>query len=125
MVQFFYMMYTQTVALKDVRCHAYHGFYPEEQLTGGIFFVDAEVTFEASEDTESLETTVNYEVLNEIIHFEMENTQKLLETVVRNIIEQIKIKYSFLKTVKVGIKKMSPPMKGEIGHSFVSLYYQV
>jgi dihydroneopterin aldolase len=118
------MMYTQTVALKEVRCYAYHGFYPEEQLTGGMFFVDAEVTFEANNDTENLDRTVNYEVLNEIIRFEMENTQKLLETVVKNILEQIIAKYSFLKTVKVGVKKMSPPMKGEIGHSFVSLSYE-
>lgn len=114
-------MYTQTVALKEVRCYAFHGYYPEEQLTGGVFLVDAEVTFEANDDTENLDKTVNYEVLNAIILQEMSNTQKLLETVVKRIIDSITSKYPFIATAKVGIKKMNPPMEGEIGYSFVQL----
>lgn len=117
-------MYTQTVALKDVRCHAFHGFYPEEQLIGCIFMVDAEVTFNTdNNDSENLDKTVNYEVLNNIILKEMKQTQKLLETVVKNILEEIKTQYSFLNTAKVGIRKMNPPMPGQIGHSFVQLTY--
>ncbi|WAC40001.1 dihydroneopterin aldolase [Pedobacter sp. SL55] len=117
-------MYTQTVALKDVRCHALHGFYPEEQLIGCIFMVDAEVTFTTdNNDSENLDKTVNYEVLNNIITIEMANTQKLLETVVKNILEKIKTKYPFIETVKVGIRKMNPPMPGQIGQSFVQLTY--
>lgn len=117
-------MYLQTVALKDVKCHSLHGFYPEEQLIGCYFMVDAEVTFNAnSDDTENLDKTVNYEVLNTIILTEMANTQKLLETVVKNILEAIKINYSFINTAKVGIRKLNPPMPGQIGYSFVELSY--
>ena len=117
-------MYIQTVALKDVRCHALHGFYQEEHLIGCVFMVDAEVTFTASNtDTENLENTVNYEVLNNIILQEMAKTQKLLETVVSNTIEAIISCYPFILTAKVGIRKMNPPMPGQIGHSFVQLSY--
>ena len=59
--------YVQTVALKDVKCFAYHGFYEEEQLTGTYFSIDLTVSFVPDADTENLEKTVNYEVLNEII----------------------------------------------------------
>jgi len=118
-------MYTQTVALKDVRCHAFHGYYPEENLIGCVFMVDAEVTFSTeNQDTENLEKTVNYEVLNNFILKEMRQTQKLLETVVKNILEQIKTTYPFVLSAKVGIKKMNPPMPGQIGHSFVELSYK-
>lgn len=116
-------MYIQTVVLKEVKHHAYHGYYPEEQLVGGNFTVDVEVTFVPQGDSENLARTVNYEALNQIIDEEMKNCQKLLETVVLNIITRITAEYSFLLTAKVGIKKLNPPMIGEIGCSYVELKY--
>jgi len=116
--------YIQTVALKDVKCFALHGYYPEEQLTGIYFLVDVVVTFKANDDTEDLQRTVNYEVLNTIILEEMKRTQKMLETVVRNILDRVISNYPFILTAKAGIKKLNPPMPGQIGHSFVQLSYQ-
>lgn len=116
-------MFVQTVALKEVKFYAFHGYYPEENLIGNHFSVDVEVTFIPKGDTEDLQQTVNYEVINTIIVEEMKITQKLLETVVKNIIDSIISKYSFLLTTTVGIKKLTPQMPGEIGHSFVQLVY--
>lgn len=116
-------MLIQTVALKDVKCFAYHGFYAEEQILGTHFLVSIEVKFKPEGDTEELQHTVNYEVLNNIIREEMKNTQKLLETVVSRMLEQVKRHFPFLKTAVVGIKKLHPPMPGEIDHSFVQLEY--
>ncbi|MBC8988361.1 dihydroneopterin aldolase [Pedobacter sp. N36a] len=116
--------YIQTVALRDVKCHAFHGYYPEEQLTGIYFMVDVVVTFVHTGDTENLNHTVNYEVLNTILLEEMANTQKMLETVVRRILDRVIDTYPFVRTGKVGIRKMNPPMPGEIGHSFVELSYE-
>jgi dihydroneopterin aldolase len=116
--------YLQTVALKDVKCFAYHGFYAEEQLTGIYFSLDVVVTFLPDEETENLEKTVNYEVLNNIILAEMKVPKKLLETVVRNILDQTLHKYNFLKSAEVSIKKLNPPMPGQVGHSLVKLSYQ-
>lgn len=116
-------MFIQTVALKDVKFYAFHGFYPEERLVGTHFFVDAEVTFVPNGDTEQLDNTVNYEVINNIITAEMQQTQLLLETVVKAMITAIIETYPFIKSAKVGIRKLNPPMEGEIGHSFVQLSY--
>ncbi|MES2457561.1 MAG: dihydroneopterin aldolase [Bacteroidota bacterium] len=116
--------YTQTVALKDVKCFALHGYYPEEQLTGIYFMVDVLVTFESNDDTEDLQRTVNYEVLNSIILEEMANTQKMLETVVRRILDRVLDLYPFVRTAETGIRKLNPPMPGQIGHSFVQLSYK-
>ncbi|WP_410221630.1 dihydroneopterin aldolase [Pedobacter sp.] len=117
-------MFTQTVALKDVKFYAFHGLYPEEQLTGNHFIVDVEVAFEPKGNTEDLERTVNYEVLNQILIEEMRNTQKLLETVVRNMIDKILSTYIFIDAITIGIRKINPPMPGQVGHSFVQLKYQ-
>jgi len=116
-------MLIQTVALKDVAVFAFHGYYPEEQVLGTKFLVSISVTFQHQGDTENLAHTVNYEVLNNILLKEMANTQQLLETVVKNILDQVLGTYDFLLTATVGIKKMFPPMPGSIHHSFVELNY--
>lgn len=116
-------MLIQTVALRDVKCHALHGYYPEEQLIGNVFLVTVEVTFTPDPDTENIQKTVNYELLNTIILEEMATTRKMLETVVQNILSRVLHNYTFLLSAEVSIKKMHPPMPGEINHSFVQLKY--
>lgn len=116
-------MLIQTVALKEVRCFAYHGFYPEEQVLGTHFLVSIEVKFRPAGDTEELVHTVNYELLNNIIQQEMTRTQKLLESVVKNMLDRVISDFPFIHYACVGIKKLHPPMPGEIQHSFVQLEY--
>lgn len=116
-------MYLQTVALNDVKCFALHGYYPEEQVTGTEFLVSVMVTFYPSGDTEDLGRTVNYEVLNHIIREEMASTKQLLESVVKHILDRVIAAYPFVLTAVTGIKKMHPPMPGEVHHSFVQLAY--
>ncbi|KIA96455.1 dihydroneopterin aldolase [Pedobacter kyungheensis] len=113
----------QTVALKDVKCFALHGYYPEEQLTGNHFIIDLTTKFTPLGFDDELTQTVNYEDLNSIIRTEMKNTQKLLETVLNNIIAKVIEIYPFVEKIDVSMKKLNPPMPGQIGHSFVQLSY--
>ncbi|WP_293789954.1 dihydroneopterin aldolase [uncultured Pedobacter sp.] len=115
--------FKQTVALKDVKCFALHGYYAEEQLTGNHFIIDLTTEFTPVGFEDDLAKTVNYEDLNSIINAEMKNTQKLLETVLNNIISKVIDKYPFVEKLEVSIKKLNPPMPGQIGHSFVKLSY--
>nr|WP_315423420.1 dihydroneopterin aldolase [uncultured Pedobacter sp.] len=116
--------FKQTVALKDVKCFALHGYYPEEQLVGNHFVVDLETEFTPQGFDDELAQTVNYEDLNHIILEEMKHTQKLLESVLKNIISKVIELYPFVETVQVSMKKLNPPMPGQIGHSFVKLTYK-
>jgi dihydroneopterin aldolase len=113
--------FKQIVALKDVKCFALHGYYPEEQLIGNHFIIDLETEFTPNGFDDELKQTVNYEDLNSIILSEMKNTQKLLETVLKNIISKVIELYPFVEKIEVSIKKLNPPMPGQIGHSFVKL----
>ena len=115
--------FKQTVALKDVKCFALHGYYPEEQLIGNHFVVDLVTEFTPQGFDDELAQTVNYEDLNHIIIEEMKHTQKLLETVLKNIILKVIKLYPFVEMVNVSMKKLNPPMPGQIGHSFVKLSY--
>ncbi|WP_461452580.1 dihydroneopterin aldolase [Mucilaginibacter sp.] len=109
------------INLNDAEFFAYHGFYPEEQLLGSRFLVDISVSFIPTGDLaeDEIHNTVNYEQLYNIACDEMKITRKLIETVGQAIAGDIRKKFSFVKSIKVAIKKMDPPLKGKVGHSSV------
>ena len=114
------------VALEGAGFFAYHGYYPEEQVIGTRFLVDIQVGFlaETQLDTDNLSHTVNYEVLYHIIEAEMQQPRKVIETVAQAILKQVTNRFPFIKTAKVTIKKLSPPFKGPVKHSVITLSYQ-
>jgi len=109
------------INLNDAEFFAYHGFYPEEQLLGSRFLVDISVSFMPAGDLkkDEIANTVNYEQLYNIAGDEMKHTRKLIETVGQSILESIKHHFPFVKSIRVCIKKMDPPLKGKVGHSNV------
>lgn len=115
--------FIQKIALRDVKCHAYHGWYPEEQRIGSNFTVNVEVAFARKSIEEQLDNTVNYEVLNQIIVHAMSLPRKLLETVVEEILQAVIARYDFLLSAEVTIVKHYPAMPGEVGASVVTLKY--
>lgn len=119
------MAINQKVALEGIRFFAYHGYYPEEQLTGNEFILDILTEFEVQSDgNDDLINTVNYERLFEIATAEMKIPRKLLETVAHQILKNIQEEFSFVHTVEVSIRKMSLPLMGEVKNSLVQLTYK-
>ncbi|TZF84843.1 dihydroneopterin aldolase [Pedobacter sp. BS3] len=113
------------VALEAIRFFAYHGYYPEEQLTGNEFLVDIEVVqpvFSAA--TDDLAQTVNYERLLEIATTRMKQTVKLLETVAHAILEDIKTEFMAVDYIKVRIRKSNLPVAAELKNALIELVYE-
>jgi len=113
-----------TVAIKGAEFHAYHGYYPEERKTGNTFIIDAEVelkTFDSTDD--NIMDTVNYEKLFKICESEMENTQKLLESVVFNIITRFKADFSNVSGGKVKMEKIGPQLGGKVDKAVVEMEF--
>jgi dihydroneopterin aldolase len=71
-------------------------------------------------ETENLGSTVNYEVLYAIAKEEMQHTQKLLETVVKNIHNRIKNLNPNIKNIEVSLRKKHVPIEGMIGSATVT-----
>lgn len=115
--------FIQTIGLEAVKNYAYHGWYPEEQVNGGWFQTDLTLCVIPSDVHESLDHTINYEWLNEIIQDEMNVPQRLLETVVKNLLERILAQYPEVLSVDIQLRKLNPPMTGDIGSSVVGLKY--
>ena len=115
----------QKVSLNNIRFFSYHGFYSEEQIIGNVFFVDIDTEFEVFMDgNDDLSKTVNYERLFEIADVEMKKTQKLLETVAYHILEQIRNEFLIVSSARVAIRKMNPPLRGQVGSSLVELNFK-
>jgi 7,8-dihydroneopterin aldolase/epimerase/oxygenase len=115
---------TQKVSLEGIRFFAYHGYYPEEQKVGNEFLVDIDTEMPVEENLDDeLSDTINYERLFEIAAFEMKTPRKLLETVAHRVLKAILTEFPQLNSVKVGIRKLNLPVKGEVKSSLVELTY--
>ncbi len=112
---------TMTIAIKDVRMHAFHGVFAEERKTGHAFMVDLSVDFKPVSGTiTDLSDTINYVTLYQFLKKEMEQPRALLETLVMELAEHIHIAFPGITKVDIAITKTSPPITGFTGKVGVS-----
>ena len=104
------------IILEDIKIYAYHGVLPEEKILGTYYIVNAEIVADITKaaETDDLNDTINYALINDIIHAEMKIPSELLEHVAGRIIRKIKSEFTQVQKVKVKITKTKPPMKGEM-----------
>lgn len=115
----------QTIGLESVKFCATIGVHPEEKILGNNFLVDFEVAFKTPKqpDIITLDGTVNYSDLYTILENEFTQTTDLLETVAQNILDKTLNNYPFLRSIKIKIRKLNPPIKAQILSAFVALNY--
>ncbi|MBK9743288.1 MAG: dihydroneopterin aldolase [Saprospiraceae bacterium] len=112
------------VAIKGAEFFAYHGYYSEERKSGNTFIIDAEVTLKSFDShDDNIFDTVNYEQLYTICKQEMSKTQKLLETVVLNIINRYKDELPNIVSATVRMEKLAPQLGGKVAKSVVEMEY--
>ena len=110
-----------TISLHNVRFRAYHGLHPEEREKGNDFVVNLQVSFQPSinHTVVSLQDTVDYSVLFEIINSAMQKPVDLLETVVQTIGNNVYKKYPRIKEVSVSVENLNPPIDHFTGSAAV------
>lgn len=115
------------ISLENMRFRAFHGLYEEERVLGNDFILDVWVdtniqlaTVLIEHDVEKVSNTVNYELIYEICRIEMAKPQKLLETVVEEIIYRLKRHFSNMQMVQVRLRKMNPPIGGQVEFAAIS-----
>ena len=112
------------VAIKGAEFFAFHGYYDEEQKAGTNFRIDAEVelkSFDSNDD--NIADTVNYEDLYKICKSEMAVTQRLLETVVFNIIMKFKDSLPNVTSGRVKMEKLGPQLGGKVEKAVVEMEF--
>lgn len=109
----------QELHIEDIRLHAFHGCLDEEARIGGKYRVDVKAVadFTESAETDSLEKTVDYVVVFELVKTEMEIRSKLIETVAKRIAEKLRAAYPWVAEWEVALAKFNPPVNGNLGQS--------
>ena len=100
-----------TISLNNVRFRAYHGLHPEERQKGNDFVVNMQVSFiPVSGTILSLDDTIDYAVLFEIINAIMQQPVDLLETLVQAITQKVAHQFPQVKRIEVAVEKLNPPI---------------
>ena len=111
------------IALEGMRFRANHGYYEEEQIIGGDYIVDVHLTtnFTRASVDDDLDKTINYETVYLICEAAMKQNSRLLENVADRIAMGIKHQFSFIREMKVMVKKLNPPLGGRVGSAWVEV----
>lgn len=115
------------ISLENMRFRANHGLYEEERLIGNDFILDVWIDTnifragtEVEHNIEKVTNTVNYEIVYEICRFQMEKPQKLLETVVQEIIFNLKRHFPNMLMIQIKLRKANPPLGGQIEYAAIT-----
>ena len=104
------------IKLKNIRVYAYHGCLLEEGKIGSDYRVDVSVNanLNLSAQSDNLADTVDYVHLNKIVKQEMAIRSKLLETVVKRILDRIFLEIPLVDEAYVSVSKINPPIGGNV-----------
>jgi len=113
------------IALNGMLFFARHGVYERERAEGNHFIVDlrVEADLEKASGSDSLDDTVDYQMLYSIVRQEMEIPSSLMEHVAGRIIRRIRNEIPGVISASVTITKKNPPLGGAVSSSSVTLSY--
>ncbi|EGV43145.1 dihydroneopterin aldolase [Bizionia argentinensis JUB59] len=105
-----------TIKVENIRVFANHGCLKEETKIGSDYRVDLEVkaNLQISANTDLLQNTVDYVILNKIVREEMAQPSYLLETVAKRILKRIFKEDTLVKKATVWVSKINPPIGGDV-----------
>jgi len=108
------MKQTYILELDSMEFHSYHGCLDTEKITGNLFVVDFRGTLpctpELSQD--SLEGSVNYADIYNVVKEQMLIPSDLLEKVAGRIVEAIDLAFPQFLEFSVRVSKSCPPVDG-------------
>jgi dihydroneopterin aldolase len=105
-----------TISLQKVKSFAKIGLYPQEWILGNHFETDIAVQVASFSEKEF----VDYTVLNNLIQQSFAQNLHTLEALALAIHTAAKLQFPFVQNIKVTVRKLNPPMPGEIAAAEVS-----
>jgi dihydroneopterin aldolase len=105
-----------TVEVNGIKLYAFHGCLPEEAKIGGHYTVDVSVTtdFSSSFDTDDLNDTIDYVVINKIVKEEMSERSKLIEHVAKRMLIRFNKEIKGIDRAQIKVIKHCPPIEGDV-----------
>lgn len=105
-----------TVEVNGIKLYAYHGCLPEEGKIGGRYTIDVSVTtdFSSSFESDDLNDTVDYVIINRIVKEEMQQRSKLIEHVAKRMLNRFNAEIEGIQWAKIKVIKHCPPIEGDV-----------
>ena len=105
-----------TVKVENLKIYAFHGCVEEEEVIGGDYVVNIEAECFVGNDVFSdvISDTVDYVDLARIAKREMLTRSKLLEAVVKRIIDSAFEEIDVLNKISVTVSKLNPPINADV-----------
>lgn len=105
-----------TIEVNGIKIYAFHGCLPEEGEIGGHYSVDVmlNTNFTQAAQTDDLQKTVDYVIVNRIVCEEMAIRSKLIEHVGQRIIDRLKSEIDSIDFIKLKVTKICPPINGDV-----------
>ncbi|MFG6410953.1 MAG: dihydroneopterin aldolase [Bacteroides acidifaciens] len=112
------------ILLKEIRCYAYHGVAPQENLIGNEYIIDLKLKVDINKaaQTDEVADTVNYAEVHQVIMAEMAVPSKLLEPVGGRIIEKLFQQFPALEEIELHLSKRNPPMGADVESAGIELH---
>ena len=103
---------TGRVFVKNIRLHAFHGVMPQERITGNDYLVSvsADCPLAAAAESDSVDDTLNYALIYNIVKEEMALQANLVEHVAGRIGRRVLAEFPLADNVRVEVVKLNPPM---------------
>ncbi len=111
------------IDLSAMEFRAYHGCYDLEQRVGNRFRVDLTLWTELGEvaDRDDVTLAVNYLTVYETVREVMGCTQRTIERVAQNILQELHRRFPAIRKAECRVAKLAPPLGGKLQSVSVTL----
>lgn len=103
------------IELNSIHLYAYHGVMEQERSIGAWYTINTSLTISdlSSLESDSIDSTISYADVYNIICQEMGKPSQLLENVCYRISSRIYNEFSQVSAISITLSKDTPPMGGD------------
>ena len=110
---------TQTVLkINNLEIWAYHGWYPEERLIGGLYNIDISIGLDLNTTTLQLADTVDYQDVVDLTKSIMKREFKLIEESCTALYHEVLTLSTQINQLEVTVTKLNIPINNSQSTSF-------
>ena len=112
------------ITIKSLKFRGLHGYYDQEREDGNEFEIDvtAKGSFRNAIQNDNLDSTFNYELVEEIVAKILNGEkEKLIETLCFRIGEDLFKQATPVKRLKVTVRKLNPPIKTPAAYAEITM----
>ena len=109
------------IGIEGMEFNALHGLYAIEEKVRSLFILDLYIEFDDSlmVNSDKIADTIDYNILYEVCKKHMGQSVNLLETIAKNICQEIRDTLVPVGKISIKVAKTNPPFSNVVKKTFV------